>query len=206
MTNPAAGSSEVDAVVVGSGPNGLVAAATLAAAGWSVLVVEAADRPGGGTRSAELLRPGVVHDVCSAIHPLGIASPAFRGLPLADHGLEWVQPEVPLAHALDGGRSALLHRSIEETAAGLGADGGAYRTLMEPFERAGFDLTDGLLAPLSVPPRHPIALARFGAAGIGSADRWRGDASTATRLRASSPVSRPIRSCRSDHRSPRATG
>jgi phytoene dehydrogenase-like protein len=161
----------VDAVVVGSGPNGLVAAVTLAAAGWSVLVVEAADRPGGGTRSAELMQTGVVHDVCSAIHPLGVASPALRDLPLGDHGLEWVHPEVPLAHALDGNRTALLHRSIDQTAAGLGPDGAAYRKLMEPLARSGVDLTDGLLAPLSVPPAHPLTLARFGAVGIGSADR-----------------------------------
>ena len=166
----AAGGSERDAVVVGSGPNGLVAAVTLAAAGWSVLVVEAADRPGGGTRSAELMQTGVVHDVCSAIHPLGVVSPALRDLPLGDHGLEWVHPEIPVAHALDGNRSALLHRSIDRTAEGLGPDGGAYRKLMEPLARFGVDLTDGVLAPLSVPPAHPLALARFGAVGIGSAD------------------------------------
>ena len=160
MTDP-------DAVVVGSGPNGLVAAVTLAGAGWRVLVVEAADRPGGGTRSAELTLPGVVHDVCSAIHPLGIGSPVLRSLPLADHGLEWVQPEVPLAHVLDGGRVVQLHRSVDDTAAGLGtADGRQYRGLFGPAVRAGFDLTDGLLSPLSVPPRHPVALARYGWTGI----------------------------------------
>jgi phytoene dehydrogenase-like protein len=157
---------DVDAVVVGSGPNGLVAAVTLAGAGWRVLVVEAADRPGGGTRSAELTLPGVVHDVCSAIHPLGVGSPVLRTLPLADHGLEWVQPEVPLVHVLDGGRVALLHRSVDETVAGLGADGGSYRALFERAVRAGFDLTDGLLSPLSLPPRHPVALARYGWTGI----------------------------------------
>ena len=97
-----------DAIVVGAGPNGLVAAITLAAAGWDVEVLEAASAPGGGTRSAELITPGVVHDVCSAIHPLGLASPAMRALPLADHGLRWVHPEVELAHPLDDGRAALL--------------------------------------------------------------------------------------------------
>ena len=143
-------------MVVGSGPNGLVAAITLASAGWSVVVFEAASRPGGGTRSMELTLPGVVHDVCSAIHPLGLASPALRELPLGAHGLEWVHPDVPLAHPLDGGRAALLHRSVDATADGLGADGPAYRRMFDPFVRAGFDLTDGLLSPLSVPPRHPI--------------------------------------------------
>ena len=160
-----------DAVVVGAGPNGLVAAITLARAGCRVLVVEAADRPGGGTRSMELMRPGVVHDVCSAIHPLGLGSPALRGLPLERHGLRWIQPEVPLAHALDAGRSVLLQRSPSRTAEGLGNDGPAYRRLLEPLVRSGFDLTDGLLAPLTFPPRHPVALARYGAVGIGSADR-----------------------------------
>jgi phytoene dehydrogenase-like protein len=129
-------------------------------------VVEAADRPGGGTRSAELTLPGVVHDVCSAVHPLGIGSPALRALPLAEHGLEWVQPEVPLAHVLDGGRVALLHRSVDETADALGADGQPYRALFGPAVRAGFDLTDGLLSPMTLPPRHPIALARYGWTGI----------------------------------------
>jgi phytoene dehydrogenase-like protein len=157
--------SEVDAVVVGAGPNGLVAAITLAGAGWSVLVVEAADRPGGGTRSAELAVPGVVHDVCSAIHPLGLGSPALRALPLAEHGLDWVHPDLPLAHPLDGGRAGLLHRSVAATAAGLGDDGRAYRRTFGPMVDAGLDLTDSLMSPLSV-PRHPVALARFGLVGV----------------------------------------
>jgi phytoene dehydrogenase-like protein len=155
-----------DAVVVGSGPNGLVAAITLAEAGWQVRVVEAADSPGGGLRSAELTLPGVMHDVCSAIHPLGIGSPALRRLPLADHGLRWVQPDVPLAHVLDGGRAAILRRSLDDTAAGLGDDGPAWRRLFGPMVDAGFALTDSLLDPLRVPPRHPFALARYGAVGI----------------------------------------
>ncbi len=163
--------SEYDAVIVGSGPNGLVAAVTLAGEGLRVLVVEAAPKPGGGTRSAELTLPGVVHDVCSAIHPLGIGSPALRSLPLGEHGLEWVHPEVPLAHVMDGGRVALLHRSIDETAAGLGVDATSYRRLFEPLVRSGFHLTDGLLSPLQLPPRHPFALARFGAVGILPASR-----------------------------------
>lgn len=172
--NPSDRSTEVDAVVVGSGPNGLVAAITLAAAGWSVVVLEAADTAGGGTRSEELMQPGVIHDVCSAIHPLGVASPALRDLGLDQHGLHWLQPELPLAHPLDGGRAAVLHRSVDETAAGLGRDGEAYRKMIAPFVRAGFDLTDGLLAPLSLPPKHPIALGRFGLTGIQSAERVAG--------------------------------
>ena len=90
-----------DAIVVGSGPNGLAAAIELARSGLSVRVLEAADTVGGGARSAELTLPGFVHDVCSAIHPLGIASPFFRTLPLADHGLEWIEPPVALAHPFD---------------------------------------------------------------------------------------------------------
>jgi phytoene dehydrogenase-like protein len=157
---------EPDAIVVGAGPNGLVAAVTLARAGWSVLVLEAADTPGGGTRSAELMRPGVIHDVCSAIHPLGVASPALRSLPLADHGLEWIHPEVPLAHVLDGGRAALLHRSLADTAIGLGADAATYRKTFGPVVDSGLALVDGLLAPFTVPPSHPLALVRYGWVGV----------------------------------------
>lgn len=161
--------AELDAVVVGAGPNGLVAAITLAQQGRRVMVVEANARPGGGARSEALLRPDVLHDVCSAIHPLGLASPVLRALPLADHGLRWIHPDVPVAHALDGRRAALLHRSIDETAAGLGPDARSYRRLFEPLQRAGLELTDSLLAPLTVPPRHPVHLARYGLHGIGSA-------------------------------------
>jgi phytoene dehydrogenase-like protein len=158
------------AVVVGAGPNGLVAAIMLARAGWQVAVFEAAARPGGGTRTEELTLPGVLHDVCSAIHPLAVGSPAFREIashaPLDAHGLEWIHSEVPLAHPLEGGRAAVLHRSVDETADGLGTDAKAYRRLFGRVVTDGFDLTDGLLSPLAIPPKHPIALARYGAVGI----------------------------------------
>ena len=165
--------SDPDAIVVGAGPNGLMAAVVLARAGRRVTVLEAADVAGGGTRSAELIRPGSVHDVCSAIHPLALASPAFRALAdeglLDAHGLDWIHPTVPVAHPLDGGRAAVLHRSVAETAASLGADRDAYQRLVGPYVEAGYELTDGLLSPLRVPPAHPVHLARFGLQGIRSA-------------------------------------
>jgi phytoene dehydrogenase-like protein len=119
-------SSVVDAVVVGAGPNGLSAAITIARAGRSVLLVEANDVVGGGVRSSAFGRAGFVHDVCSAVYPMGVGSPFFRSLPLAAHGLEWLQADVPVAHPLDGGRAAVLNRSLSETTAGLGEDGAAY--------------------------------------------------------------------------------
>src|SRR5512138_1574537 len=118
-----------DAVVVGSGPNGLAAAITLAQAGCSVLVFEAKETSGGGMRSAELTLPGFTHDICSAIHPLGIGSPFFRRLPLAQYGLTWIHPPTPVAHPLDNG-AAVLEQSIEATIAPLGRDAAAYRRLM----------------------------------------------------------------------------
>jgi phytoene dehydrogenase-like protein len=159
----------LDAVVIGSGPNGLVAALELARAGWRVRVVEAADRPGGGTRSEELTLPGFTHDVCSAIHPLGIASPALRNLDLAGAGVQWIHPDAPLGHAVAPGRSALLERSLEDTAAALGPDRTAWRRLLGPSVRAGLPLSDTLLAPLDLPPAHPVAAARFGLVGVRSA-------------------------------------
>ena len=116
-----------DAIIIGSGPNGLAAAITLARADLSVLVIEARDTLGGGTRSAELTLPGFVHDVCSAIHPLASSSPFFRSVPLENFGLEWVHPDLPLAHPLADQRVAVMHRSAEETAASLGIDGPAYQ-------------------------------------------------------------------------------
>jgi len=151
-----------DAVVVGAGPNGLSAAVTLARAGCSVVVIEAADVAGGGCRTEELTLPGFVHDVCSAIHPLGASSPVFAGMPLADHGLEWVHPEAPAAHPLPDGRAALLERSIDATADGLGPDGRAWRRLVGPLAEHWDDLASSVLGPMLRLPRHPVTLTRFG--------------------------------------------
>jgi phytoene dehydrogenase-like protein len=160
-----------DAIVVGSGPNGLSAAIELARAGRSVLVREAAGHVGGGATSAELTLPGFVHDVCSAVHPLAVGSPYFRSLPLDRHGLEWIHPEAPLAHPLDDGSAVLLERPLEATARGLGSDGDAYATLVGPFVRAWPGLEPTILGPpLRVPP-HPVAAARFALAAVQPARR-----------------------------------
>jgi phytoene dehydrogenase-like protein len=151
-----------DAVVIGSGPNGLAAAITVARAGRTVLVREAADEIGGGARSAELTLPGFVHDVCSAIHPLGVASPFLRALPLGDHGLEWVHPDIPLAHPLEDGTAVTLERSLDATADGLDEDGHAYRRLVGPVVSDWRRLEESILGPVVHLPRHPLALARFG--------------------------------------------
>jgi phytoene dehydrogenase-like protein len=158
--------SEYDAVVVGSGPNGLAAAIELARAGRSVLVREAADSVGGGLRSGELTLPGFVHDLCSAIHPLAAASPFFRTLPLAEHGLEWIEPPVPLAHPLDGGEAVFLRRSFAETAGALGGDVRSYRKVFEPLVADWPRLESSVLGPLVRVPRHPFALARFGLSAL----------------------------------------
>lgn len=151
-----------DAVVVGSGPNGLAAAVRLAEAGCSVLVLEGATAIGGGTRSAELTLPGFVHDVCAAVHALGVSAPALSLASLGSHGLRWVWPDIPLAHPLDGGRAGVLHRGIDETATGLGVDGPAWRRLMQPVLDHWELLLPQLLGPLLSIPGHPAAMARFG--------------------------------------------
>ena len=168
-----------DAVVVGSGPNGLSAAIALARAGASVLVLEARDEIGGGIRTAALTLPGFEHDVCSGCHPMGVLSPWFRRLPLDAHGLRWIQPPASVAHPLDGQPAVLLRRSLRATASDLGDDAGAYERLMAPFLRAPHDLLADLLGPLRI-PKHPIRLARFGLPGLLPAAgsfraRFRGD-------------------------------
>ena len=152
----------VDAVVVGTGPNGLAAAVTLARAGRSVTVLEAEDTIGGGTRTEELTVPGLLHDICSAIHPFGMASPYFSQLPLAEHGLHWRHFETALAHPLDGGRVAVMERSLADTVAGLGADGPAWDQLFGPLSRRFEELAEDLLRPILHVPFHPVATASFG--------------------------------------------
>ena len=162
-------SSTLDAIIVGAGPNGLAAAVTLARAGRSVLVLEAMETIGGGTRTAELTLPGFKHDVCSAIHPLGVASPFFRSLPLDKYGLKWIYPPVAVAHPLDDGSAAFINGSMEETAKNLDGDGRAYQRLIAPLLRNWELIMPELLGPLPLPPRHPFAMARFGLAAIRSA-------------------------------------
>ena len=150
----------LDAVVVGSGPNGLAAAVELARAGCSVRVLEAADAIGGGTRTEELTKPGFRHDVCAAVLPLTAASPFFRALPLEEHGLELLHSPAALAHPFDDGTAAVLERSWERTAATLGRDGAAWRRLLEPLAGALDALLEDILGPVRL-PRHPLVLARF---------------------------------------------
>jgi phytoene dehydrogenase-like protein len=157
-----------DAVVVGSGPNGLAVAIVMLQKGLSVAVVEAQSTAGGGCRSAALTLPGYTHDVCSAVHPLGMGSPFFRTLPLGEHGLEWIQPPVPYAHPFDGGKSVMVHRSVEETAEQLGSDSRAYvraigRLVPPDWNRVCATLLD----PLAM-LKHPLPLMHFGLAAIQS--------------------------------------
>jgi phytoene dehydrogenase-like protein len=151
-----------DAVVVGSGPNGLSAAIVLARAGLSVLVREANTTIGGGARSLPLTLDGYVHDIGSAVHPMALASPFFRSLPLTDYGLQWIQPPLPLAHPLDGDSPAVLGHSIDETAATISPDGKAYRRLLQPLVHDWDVLIPEILSPPIHLPSHPLALAQFG--------------------------------------------
>jgi phytoene dehydrogenase-like protein len=153
--------AEYDAVVIGSGPNGLAAAITIAQAGHSVVVIEGCETIGGGARSAELTLPGFVNDVCSSVHPMALWSPFFRGLPLAQHGLEWIHPSAPLAHPLDDGSAVVLERSIEKTAENIGNEAERYIGLMEPLLAMWPKLETTVQNPFSF-PAHPFSAARFG--------------------------------------------
>lgn len=159
---------EYDAVIVGSGPNGLAAAIVLQQSGLSVLLIEGKDTIGGGMRSAELTLPGFTHDICSAIHPLAVGSPFFKTLPLASYGLEYIYPGVAAAHPFDSGKAAVLRHSISETARLLGTDAEAYEKLMHPVVNDWPSIASDVLGPLHY-PKHPLAMARFGLTALRSA-------------------------------------
>lgn len=156
-----------DAIVVGSGPNGLAAGITLVQQGWRVLLLEAKETVGGGMRTAELTLPGFHHDICSAIHPLGMGSPFFKNLPLADYGLQWIQPDLPLAHPFDDGTAVAMHRSLEETAVQLGQDEATYRRLFAPLIADWDKIAHEFLGPLRM-PRYPLAMAKLGIRAVWS--------------------------------------
>jgi len=160
---------DYDAIVVGSGPNGLAAAITIQQKGLSVLLIEGKDKIGGGLRSAELTLPGFVHDVCSAVHPLAISSPFFKSIPLDEYGLQFIQPPIPAAHPFDDGTAAALFRSVDETVATLNGDDNAYKKLVEPLLASWPHLIDEILGPLHF-PKHPFDMAKFGLKGLRSAE------------------------------------
>ncbi len=187
-----------DAIVVGAGPTGLAAAVALAQQGLSVTVLEAADEVGGGTRTSELTVPGVLHDHCSAVHPMGIGSPFLRSLDLERYGVEWCWPEVDLAHPLDSGSAGVMLQSIEATAEGLGPDGRAWRRLFGPLA-SGFDaLAEDLLRPVVHVPKHPIRMARFGLRALLPATtiarRWKTDEARALFAGVAAHVFHPLTS------------
>ena len=159
---------DFDAIIVGSGPNGLAAAIHLQQNGLSVLILEAKSEIGGGLRSAELTLPGFTHDICSAIHPLAVGSPFFQQLPLADHGLEYIYPEIAAAHPFDNGTAAVLKQSITETAELLGSDEQAYLKLIQPIVTDWPNIAADVLGPLHY-PKNPLAMAKFGLSALTSA-------------------------------------
>src|ERR1700689_3382754 len=161
--------SSGSAAVVGSGPNGLAAAITLAQAGVPVVVYEAESIPGGGVRTLELTLPGFRHDFGSAVYPMAVGSPFFTSLPLGDFGLEWIHSPAPLAHPLDDGTAVVLERDFAAAEAALGEDGRAWRGLMEPFATRWTELAEDILQPIVHWPRHPLLLARFGMSALLSA-------------------------------------
>lgn len=150
-----------DAVIVGSGPNGLAAAITLACKGYKILILEAASKPGGGLRSDELTFPGYIHDVCSAIHPLAKASEFFQSLPLEEFGLEWINPEIALAHPFDDGTAGFLYQSVENTANTLDKDREKYISLIQPMLKDMPDILTDILRPIRF-PAHPWKMLEFG--------------------------------------------
>ncbi len=158
-----------DALVIGAGPNGLAAAIEIARAGHSVCLYEGNSTIGGGTRSAELTLPGFIHDVCSAVHPLGAASPFFTQLPLQNYGLEFVFPPAALANPFDDGTALLIEQSIDSTAERLGTDRASYKKIFAPLVKNWNDLAGDVLGPIGLMPRHPFAMARFGLSAIRSA-------------------------------------
>ncbi len=183
------------AIVVGSGPNGLAAAVVLAMQGVNVTVLEASDEIGGGTRTSELLGPGLLSDHCSAVHPMGAASPLLTSLEL---GIEWAHPEVDLAHPLDDGRAGVMLRSLDATAAWLGADGGAWMRLFGPIADHFDELNEDLLRPILHVPKHPLHLAGFGIRSLAPvpllARRWKGDEARALFAGVACHALRPLES------------
>lgn len=184
------------AVVVGSGPNGLAAAATLAADGADVTVLEASASIGGGTRSGEVTLPGLLHDECSGFHPLAVDTAFSRRFPLEAHGLTWAWPEVQYAHPLENGSGAAVWRSVDRTADELGADGASYRRLFGRLDERFTEIAEEFLRPMAHVPRHPLALARFGAYAAMPATwlarRWRREETRALYAGVAAHAFRPL--------------